>query len=98
MTRLLLALSLATFPVAFGQTADQQNGVPSLKETLDWIKDKTPLASNHYVIELVWPINGSKTKDVSLRTVPIRFESCTVIYDLTEANIWEKIPNLPIVT
>ena len=32
-------------------TPDQQSGGPSLKETLDWLKEKIPLAANHYVVQ-----------------------------------------------
>ncbi len=52
---------------------------PSLKETLDWLKEKIPLASNHYLVEFKWPIffDGSKTKDVSLRRCDtFRFLHC----------------------
>jgi hypothetical protein len=61
---------------------------------------KIPLASNHYVLEseqefLVW---GGHTKGITLRTVPVRFESCTVIFDSIESDVWEKFSGRPIVT
>ena len=95
-----LFLSLVTLPLAFGQTADEHPKGPSLKETLDWLKEKIPLASNHYLVEFKWPIffDGSKTKDVSLRTIPIRFDSCAVISNFTEVDTWEKFRQRPIVT
>jgi hypothetical protein len=36
-----------------------------------------------------------KTKDVTVRTVPIRFESCTIIFESTEVDVWEKFPKDP---
>ena len=38
------------------------------------------------------------TKDVTLRTVPIRFDSCGVIFGFIEVDIWGKYPDQPIVT
>jgi hypothetical protein len=98
--RFALALLVMALPNAFGQAAEPQSKGPSLKETLDWLKEKLPLASNHYIVELSWPIlfNGSKTKDINLRTTPIRFDSCTVIFDLTEVDTWEKFHERPITT
>jgi S1-C subfamily serine protease len=74
----------------------------SLKETLDWLKEKIPLAANHYVITLAGGHFGLEnmglTEDVTVSTVPIRFDSCTVIFDFTEVQIWEKYRDSPWVT
>jgi Trypsin-like peptidase domain len=104
-------LSTLTDPVTLEQmqrsladkeSAAQQRGGPSLKETLDWLKEKIPLAANHYLMDLsgnpfVLPGLGKK-KDVTLRTTPIRFDSCTIIFDLTEVWVWENYPKNPDVT
>jgi len=71
-------------------------GGPSLKETLDWLREKIPLASNHYIFTGVW--GGGPTKDVTLRTVPVRFDSCTVSFDLTEVDVWAAYRDRPIVS
>lgn len=81
--------------------SDQQSGGPSLKETLDWLKEKVPLAASHYVVELSgspWESLMGRTKDVTLRTAATRFESCTIIFDFTETEVWEKYPRTPIVS
>jgi S1-C subfamily serine protease len=83
-------------------TPDQQSGGPSLKETLDWLKEKIPLAANHYVVQNennpFALASIGKTKDVTLSTVPILFESCTVIFDSTEVEVWGSVPDRPLVT
>ena len=91
-------VSLERMRSSLTATSQQVEG-PALRETLDWLKEKIPLASNHYVFVseqefLVW---GGHTKDITLRTVPIRFESCTVIFDSIEADVWEKFSQRPIV-
>lgn len=77
----------------------QQNIGPSLKETLDWLKEKIPLAANHYTFDLTKGLFNVKelgrTKDVTLRTVPIRFESCTVSFELIETWKWGNYPDFP---
>ncbi len=74
----------------------QDKGV-SLKETLDWLKEKIPLAANHYVLTFPpgFDLFGDGSKDVRHTTVPIRFESCTIVFDSTETNLWEKYPTTP---
>jgi len=81
---------------------DRQSGGPSLKETLDWLKEKIPLAARHYVFTLP-DLFGlaermGRTKDVTVRTVPKQFESCTVVFDSTEVEVWEKYRQHPIVS
>jgi hypothetical protein len=74
-------------------TTAQKTDGPSLKETLDWLKEKIPLAANHYVFKgVVIP------KDVTVRTLPTHFDSCTVSFDYTEVEIFEKHRDRPIVT
>jgi hypothetical protein len=77
----------------------QESHGASLKETLDWLKEKIPLAASHYTFATVRskPDMG-RTKDVTLRTLPTRFESCTVSFDFTEVDIFEKYRDRPIVT
>jgi hypothetical protein len=79
------------------KSADQQGSGASLKETLDWLKENIPLASNHYV----WPPRSwaieMGTNTVSERTLPIRFDSCTVSYDRITVETWAKYRDSPIV-
>jgi hypothetical protein len=56
---------------------------PTLKETLDWLREKLPLAGGQYVIDLV-------NKEETSRTIPVRFDSCTVVYDYNEVAVWKK--------
>jgi hypothetical protein len=92
----LITASLLILPIALGQTAlttAQKTDGPSLKETLDWLKEKIPLAANHSVFTgVLFP------KDVTVRTVPTHFDSCTVSFDYTEVEIFEKHRDRPIVT
>jgi hypothetical protein len=81
-------------------TPDQQSTGSSLKETLDWLKEKIPLAANHYqYVTPLWLAESSgKTKDESERTVPIAFESCIIIFDDIEVEVWGKYPHNPIIS
>jgi hypothetical protein len=79
---------------------DAAKASPTLTQTLDWLKEKIPLAAAHYVVEtennpFAAAIIG-KTKDVTVRTAPIRFESCTIVFDETEVAVWGNLPNDPI--
>ena len=84
-----LFLLLAALPIAHGQLSSTPT--PSLQETLDWIKEKTPLASNHYVLQTI-----IGTKDVNMQTTAVRFESCTVVFDIKEVDTWEAAHERPI--
>lgn len=70
--------------------SDKQSSGPSLAETLDWLKEKLPLGSNHYVLDFSDLFGAIKskdaTRDVTFQTVPIRFDSCTVVFDFTQTN------------
>jgi hypothetical protein len=85
-------------------TAAFSNSGPSLQETLDWLKEKMPLAANYYVLPAVGPVLPAvglgpiPSKTVTLRTVPTHFDSCTVSFDLIEADVWANFPDVPIVT
>src|SRR5260221_3373398 len=69
----------------------QQSSGATLAETLDWLKEKILLAANHYVTQVgLLGLNMGKTKDVTLRTAPIRFNSCTIVFENTQVNVWEK--------
>ena len=77
--------------------AVKQHSGPSLKETLDWLIEKLPLAANHYIVKPgPFFADMGRTKDVTIRTIPSHFESCTVSFDLIETDVWEKYPNNPI--
>ena len=77
-------------------SAAQQDTGPSLRETLDWLKEKLPLATRHYTYTLpVTPLATSGTTDVTLRTIPIAFESCTVSFDFIDTRRSEKYPDSP---
>lgn len=81
-----------------GATSAVQQSGPSLKETLDWLKETIPLASNHYLISGGLEVVLMGTADVTVRSIPTRFESCTVSYDLVERVVHGKFPDLPEVT
>ncbi len=75
---------------------------PSFKETLEWLREKLPLAANHYIVDLTTggDLLGlaqrmGRFKDVTQTTAPIRFDSCTVVFDVTELSLWEKFPKFP---
>jgi len=88
------------------KAATERSGAsPSLNETLDWLKEKIPLAANHYVTVVDSQADGrlaalaealvGKWKDVSETTIPIRFESCTVVFEVKDVIIREKFRDLP---
>jgi hypothetical protein len=78
--------------------APVQDGGPSLKETLDWLKEKLPLAADHYVRKVPDLLGDSqtfgRTKEIARVTAPKRFDSCTISLDETEVWIWDKYPTL----
>ena len=69
-------------------------GGPSLKETLDWLKQTLPLAATHYTYES----KNAVVKDVTLRTLPAHFESCTVSFDWIETGVFSNAPDVPVVS
>jgi hypothetical protein len=71
-------------------TAETQDDGPSLKATLDWLKEKLPLAASHYAVF----IGLNAPSDYTVRTVPIRFESCTVIFDSISVELPKEYPHL----
>lgn len=81
------------------EPAAQQKSGPSLKGTLDWLKAAVSLSANHYV-RTVPDVMGmaaderGTTKDVTWRTIPRRFESCTITFDTSEVWVWDRFPKL----
>ncbi|MGO9230633.1 MAG: S1C family serine protease [Bryobacteraceae bacterium] len=88
-------------PMPLGQARgslgdNEQKTGPSLKETLEWLKEKLPLAARHYSYTLPdSPFAAGGTTDVALRTIPVAFESCTVSFDFTDTRRSEKYPAYP---
>lgn len=78
--------SLDQMRTSLNAVSSDKPSSPSLKETLGWLKEKLPLASNHHVLEFDLGGKTPAKKDVSFQTVPISFESCTVIFDFIETN------------
>jgi hypothetical protein len=79
-----------------GPTIQKTTG-PSLKETLDWLKDNIPLATIHYVTNLSgFPSPIGQNKDVSVRTIATHFVSCSISFDSIEVTVWDKFPANPI--
>jgi hypothetical protein len=81
-------------------TAQSAVDGPSLQETLDWLKERVPLAAHHYVVDFrglfgEQGLLGEKTKEVTHTTVPVRFDSCTITFTSSEVEVWEKFPKLP---
>ena len=65
---------------------------PSLKETLEWLKDRILLANVHY---------GDSVKgqwDVTLKVVPVSFASCTVVFDQIKTQVNHQPKDLVLVT
>jgi hypothetical protein len=74
----------------------RQGGGPSLKETLDWLRETLPLAANHYALPVrrIFGVD-EPAQDVTLRTIPVAFESCTVSFDFIETRRTEKYRDYP---
>jgi S1-C subfamily serine protease len=90
-------MSLERLQSSLNATAYQQSSGASLKETLDWLKEKLPLAANHYVLQNLdmtdFTYQYGHTVEHTIRTLPIRFDSCTIIFERTIDRVWEKMPN-----
>ena len=87
------------------QARPNSSGGPSLKETLDWLREKLPLAATHFVVDLTEnPLESflvsmrGKTQEETESTIPVRFNSCTVIFDSEHVMVYEKYRNTPIVS
>jgi hypothetical protein len=68
-------------------TSNQESNGPSLKETLDWLKATVPLSTYQFGLSY----SNLGPSDTTVRTVPIRFESCSVVLDI----IFKSIPREP---
>ena len=78
-------------------TTVQRVAGPSLKETLDWLKEKAALAGVHYILSLAsipMLLGYGRTKEVTDRIIPRHFESCTISFDDSEVWVWEKYREL----
>ena len=74
-------------------TARQGAGA-SLKETLDWLKEKLTLSTAHFVLPPPVLASDSGQQDVTERTIPRHFESCTISFDNSEVMMPEKYPGV----
>lgn len=70
---------------------------PSLKETLDWLKEKTSLAVTHWVYTTIFVAQLGRT-EATHRTVPVRFDSCTIVFDAEDIQVFERFREQPEVT
>jgi hypothetical protein len=61
-------------------TPIKQTGGPSLKETLDWLKENIPLASTEFVRSLALPSGEIVTQSVRIVSKVWSFDSCTVTF------------------
>jgi hypothetical protein len=99
MTRAVATIALLAALVG-SCLAQEAKPDPTLTQTLEWLKEKVPLSAGHYIVQnknnpfAIGTIGESK--DVTLRTAPTRFETCTVVFELTEVEVWAKFPNNPI--
>ena len=59
-------------------SAAETSGGPSLKETLDWLKEKLPLGPVHYVVDP--RSNNGTTYSVTDQSTVWSFDSCTVVF------------------
>jgi hypothetical protein len=79
------------------KSAPQQGSGPSLKETLDWLKEKIPLSAGHTVLAST-PFSGpSGSKDITFKYTATQIEVCTVILDHTETTAYENLQGPPAV-
>ena len=74
-------------------TARQGAGA-SLKETLAWLKEKLTLSTAHFVLPPPVLASDSGQQDVTERTIPRHFESCTISFDNSEVMMPEKYPGV----
>jgi hypothetical protein len=58
-------------------------GGQSLKETLDWLKEKIPLSIYHYS-KLMGNNGVDGVADTTVTAVPVRFDSCSVVFDVID--------------
>lgn len=65
-------------------SAVEQNNGPSLKETLDWLKQKIPLTTVSYVHSSVGKDGHTTTTSRSEQGTAMSFESCTVAFGSVE--------------
>lgn len=74
-------MSLEQMRSALGRLpSDEQNEAPSLKETLDWLKEKISLSGVKYMSRISLSLNGI-TESVSVQDAVTSFDSCTVVFD-----------------
>lgn len=92
-------ISLEQMRTSLTTKAEEHNGGPSLRETLDWLKEKIQLAASHHVMDLTGGLlptaDTGRTKEFSIRTVPVRFDTCTIVYDYKEVDVFEKFRQFP---
>ena len=72
--------------------APQQGTGVSLKETLDWLKEKLPLSTANIVIDKAFP--SFTPHYITQRTIPRHFESCTVSFDQPETHTEPRFPGV----
>jgi len=65
----------------------QQTDGPSLKETLDWLREKLPLGVIQYVRSLN---NRNVIESVLLQTAAWQLDACTVIIGTVETDTWSE--------
>jgi hypothetical protein len=99
---LLANLHAPTSLEAMGNTlaepsTEDQDGGPSLNETLDWLKSKIPLARVEYVgIDI---LNGEAvTKSVAIYGAATSFDSCTVVFGDTTTTTVKEHPERPAIS
>ena len=84
-----ISLKQMSVGLSTASTSDQQNDGPSLEKTLDWLKEKIPLATVEY--ERSENLNGEHlTQFVSRQGSVTSFDSCTVAFgDIEDTTIKE---------
>lgn len=72
----------------------QTDNGPSLKQTLDWLREKMSLSTGQYLVAVSegFSLGRGRSKLVTQRLIPERFESCTIVFHDVEEWIWEKYP------
>jgi hypothetical protein len=67
-----------------------QTAKPSLKETLDWLNENMSLAADHEINAISEPLSNvmGPTEEITTTTAPVRFDSCTIVFDSKETRLW----------
>jgi hypothetical protein len=72
---------------------NKEGSVATLKETLDWLKAMIPLSTGECTVRY----SSRGPTDMTLRNLPISFDSCTVTWDHITTDVLTKFSNLQVI-